>query len=39
MDQLNTIDTSDIIKQINNPAPVAPMGTTAAAAAPAAPAK
>jgi|JI61114BRNA_FD_contig_51_2610667_length_1391_multi_4_in_0_out_0_2 outer membrane protein len=36
MDQLNTIDTTDIIKQINNPAPVAPMGTPAAAAAPAA---
>ena len=36
MDQLNTIDTTDIIKQINNPAPVAPMGQTPAATAPAA---
>ena len=33
MDQLNTIDTTDIIKQINNPTPVAPMGQAAAAPA------
>lgn len=37
MDQLNTIDTSDIIKQINNPAPQqqTAMGQAPAAAAPA----
>lgn len=36
MDQLNTIDTTDIIKQINNPTPVATTAPVAPAAAPAA---
>jgi outer membrane protein len=38
MDQLNTIDTTDIIKQLNNPAPAAPVAG-APAAAPAAASK
>ena len=32
MDQLNTIDTTDIIKQINNPVPAAPLAGSVAPA-------